>query len=540
MANKPIKRCAIYTRKSSDEGLDQSFNSLDAQREACEAYVNSQKHEGWTLIKEHYDDGGFSGGNIKRPALTNLIEKIKQKRIDIVVVYKADRLSRSLADFAKLVELFDEHEVSFVSVTQQFNTSSSMGRLTLNVLLSFAQFEREVTGERIRDKIAASKKKGMWMGGPIPLGYDVKERLLVINKKEAKTIHYIFNQYIKLKSVRKLKHHLDQTKHKTKQSKSFSRGALYKILKNPLYIGKVRHKDQVFEGEHKATLDLDVWKQTQSILRLNHHENIHRLGAKGRSLLTGLLFDDREHRMSPSHSKKGKKRYRYYVSQALLQHQDSLAGSISRVTADEVENAVYKTIQQTYSDPQKVLDIIGYDKPELSLINIVTKQTKLLLPKKYTNEALIKLLPSIQKIIINKNDLALHIVRDKLAILFGLDPIKRDNYILKQAIQWQQQGKGQTLMLNGKNSVPNSSSTQVIQRKVAKAIEWNQDLLDGSFMSLREIAQKENVMVSYIRRILILAYLSPTLLNEIKSGSVPNTVKLESFKDSTSLNWLTE
>ena len=537
MKPKQTRRCAIYTRKSSEEGLDQSFNSLDAQREACVAYANSQKHEGWTVIKEPFDDGGFSGGNIKRPALSNLIEKIKQKCVDIVIVYKVDRLSRSLADFAKLVELFDEHEVSFVSVTQQFNTSTSMGRLTLNVLLSFAQFEREITGERIRDKIAASKKKGMWMGGPIPLGYNVKGRKLIVNIKEAKTVRYVFNQYVTLQSVRKLKQHLDQSKHKSKQGKPFTQGALYKILNNPLYIGKVRHKDQIFDGEHKGILDLSIWRQTQSILRFNRHESIHRSNAKERSLLTGLLFDDRDNRMSPSHSKKGTKRYRYYVSQALLQHQDSHAGSIARVAAKEIETVVLDTLTELISDSQKVLEIIGYERPELSLMKSISKHAASLLETVSDSSIQQPLLQCVQKITIKKNQFKLQIIRDSVAVLFGLDTIKKGHYTHAQTIQWQQFGKGQTLMLNGKNAVENSPSFQSLQNAVVKAMEWNQGLLDGSLKSLSEIANNEDVVVSYIRRILKLAFLPPELLDAILKGSNSVNLELEESKAMISYNW---
>jgi DNA invertase Pin-like site-specific DNA recombinase len=537
MKPKKVRRCAIYTRKSSEEGLDQSFNSLDAQREACEAYIKSQQHEGWMGSKEHYDDGGFTGGNIKRPALSKLIDAIKQKLIDIIVVYKVDRLSRSLADFAKLVELFDEHEVSFVSVTQQFNTSSSMGRLTLNVLLSFAQFEREVTGERIRDKIAASKKKGMWMGGPIPLGYNVTDRLLVVNNKEAIVIQYLFNQYIKLKSVRLLKQHLDQSNYKTKHGKPFSRGALYKILNNPLFIGKVRHKDQVFEGQHRAILDIKVWKQTQSILRLNRHESVTKTHAKERSPLAGLLFDDRGYRMSPSHSKKGSRRYRYYVSQALIQHQDHDAGSIARVNAEEVETAVFETLKDLLSDSQKVLEIIGYEKPELSLIKVIAKHVKILINNDSKTSVQNTLLQPIQKIIIKKDLLELQVLPDHVANLFELDSIKRDPYIHTQDIQWQHTGNGQTLILNGKSAITNSSSKRSLQKAVVKALEWNQGLLNGSTISIKEIAQNEKVVVSYVRRILKLAYLSPEILNSIQTNSMPIGVDLESLKRSTPLTW---
>src|SRR5262252_4578111 len=263
------KRCAVYTRKSSEEGLEQEFNSLAAQREACEAYIRSQQHEGWVLARTHYDDGGFSGGNIERPALQQLLADIRAGRIDIVIVYKVDRLTRSLADFARLVEIFDKEGVSFVSVTQQFNTTSSMGRLTLNVLLSFAQFEREVTGERIRDKIAASKRKGMWMGGLVPLGYDASERRLVINPAEAETVQRIFASYCEFGCVRRVKEEADRLGLRTKRrttkdgaergGKSFSRGHLYRLLANPIYIGQIAHKGQFYSSQHPALIDAETW-----------------------------------------------------------------------------------------------------------------------------------------------------------------------------------------------------------------------------------------------------------------------------------------
>jgi DNA invertase Pin-like site-specific DNA recombinase len=262
------KRCAIYTRKSSEEGLEQEFNSLAAQREACEAFIRSQRNEGWVLVRTRYDDGGFSGGNLERPALQHLIADIRAGRIDIVVVYKVDRLTRSLADFARLVELFDAEAVSFVSVTQQFNTTSSMGRLTLNVLLSFAQFEREVTGERIRDKIAASKKKGMWMGGNVPLGYDANQRTLVVNPAEAETVRRIFALYRELGCVRRVKEETDRLGLRTKCSRTahgterggrpFSRGHLYSLLSNPIYTGQIAHKGALYSGQHPALIDSET------------------------------------------------------------------------------------------------------------------------------------------------------------------------------------------------------------------------------------------------------------------------------------------
>jgi len=268
-----VRRCAIYTRKSSEEDLEQDFNSLHAQREACEAFVKSQTGEGWRLIKTAYDDGGLSGGNMERPALNRLLADIGSGLVDVVVVYKVDRLTRSLADFAKMVEVFDAHDVSFVAVTQQFNTTTSMGRLTLNVLLSFAQFEREVTGERIRDKIAASKRKGLWMGGVPPLGYDVRDRCLVINEAEAATVRMIYQRYLRLGSVRLLKHELDRcgTISKIRVSRKgvrsggqpFSRGALYELLANPLYIGDVRHRRERHSGQHPPILHRSLWERTQ-------------------------------------------------------------------------------------------------------------------------------------------------------------------------------------------------------------------------------------------------------------------------------------
>src|SRR5580693_8764999 len=273
-------RCAIYTRKSSEEGLDQAFNSLDAQREACAAFILSQKHEGWTVLPGLYDDGGFSGGTMERPALKRLISDIEAGQIDVVVVYKVDRLTRALADFAKLVDVFDRRGVSFVSITQQFNTTTSMGRLTLNVLLSFAQFEREVTGERIRDKIAASKKKGMWMGGLVPLGYDLKGRRLVVNPKEAKIVQEIFSQYLRLGSVAELKRYLDQKRIRTKARISaggrrfggepYARGGLYKLLRNEVYIGKIAHRGQSYVGQQPAIIEPEIWNNVSTLLANNN------------------------------------------------------------------------------------------------------------------------------------------------------------------------------------------------------------------------------------------------------------------------------
>ncbi len=347
------KRCAIYTRKSTEEGLEQDFNSLDAQREACAAYILSQAAEGWEQVREHYDDGGWSGGNMDRPALRQLLADIEAGKVDIIVVYKVDRLTRSLADFAKIVEILDDKGASFVSVTQAFNTTNSMGRLTLNVLLPFAQFEREVTGERIRDKIAASKQKGMWMGGPVPLGYRLEDRKLVIEPSEAETVRMIFDRYVELRSMQKLVEDLVakgvRTKQRTYKSGKvvggipFGKGMLGNFLKNPLYTGRVKHNDQIYDGEHEAIIPVELFEQVQQIFKENGQE--WRLGrkAKNPSLLTSLLTDPDGRPMTPEHSAKGSRRYRYYVTR-YKPHEKT--GTPWRVPAGELDRAAIRLFGQ--------------------------------------------------------------------------------------------------------------------------------------------------------------------------------------------------
>src|SRR6266852_1636952 len=305
-----IRRCAVYTRKSSEEGLEQEFNSLHAQREACEAFIRSQAGEGWRLVRTHYDDGGLSGATMERPALQRLMADIDKGLVDAVVVYKVDRLTRSLADFAKMVEVFDARSVSFVAVTQQFNTTTSMGRLTLNVLLSFAQFEREVTGERIRDKIAASKRKGIWMGGNVPLGYDASERTLIVNPAEAETVRRLFALYRELGCVRRVKEEADRVGLRTKRGttangterggKPFSRGHIYRLLSNPIYIGEIAHKGQLHPGQHRARIDAGTWTAVRNRLATNATNHRRKADAAGPSLLSGMLVDARGERLIPS------------------------------------------------------------------------------------------------------------------------------------------------------------------------------------------------------------------------------------------------
>lgn len=361
-------RCAIYTRKSSEEGLEQEFNSLDAQRESCEAYVKSQRAEGWSALSNRYDDGGFSGGTTERPALQQLLSDVEEGRVDVVVVYKVDRLTRSLADFVRMVETFDARAVSFVSVTQQFNTTTSMGRLTLNVLLSFAQFEREVTGERIRDKIAASKKKGMWMGGFPPIGYDAVDRKLIVHTQEAKTVKHIFERYIELGSVHRLKEALDAAgivskARKTKAgrvwgSKPFARGALYAILQNPIYLGKIVHKGKSYPGKHEAIVDQALWEKVQKTLTAGRVARKNGSGARDPSLLAGLLFDDLGERMTPTHAVKKGKRYRYYVSRSLILNPKAIAKGGRRIPAGDIEEVVTGRLRDLFTNSKELLEAV--------------------------------------------------------------------------------------------------------------------------------------------------------------------------------------
>jgi site-specific DNA recombinase len=352
--DRKILRCAIYTRKSTEHGLDQEFNSLDAQREACEAYIKSQASQGWTVLPQHYDDPAYSGGNLDRPALKKLLRDIEHGKVDVVVVYKIDRLTRSLADFAKLVETFDARAISFVAVTQQFNTTTSMGRLTLNVLLSFAQFERELASERVRDKIAASRKKGKWTGGTVPLGYDAKDKKLVINKIEAETVRTIFRRYQELKSFARLVADLDKRgivtkRRKTKAAKyqggiPFTYGPLAYFLKNRIYLGEMHHGGKWFKGEHEPIVDRETFDRVQQLLKGAAARRKVRRSESG-ALLMGKLYDDRGNLMSPSFSSKRGVRYRFYVSSALLRGRKDQAGSAGRVTAREIEGVVEEAVR---------------------------------------------------------------------------------------------------------------------------------------------------------------------------------------------------
>src|SRR5437899_10997815 len=360
-----VVRCAIYTRVSTDQGLEQDFNSLDAQYDASQAYIRSQAHAGWSLLRAKYDDGGFSGGNTDRPSVQRLLEGVRAGKVDVIVVYKVDRLTRSLADFAKLVELFDGHAVSFVSVTQQFNTTTSMGRLTLNVLLSFAQFEREVTSERIRDKIGASKRKGLWVGGIVPLGYATKERKIVVVEEEAERVRTIFRRYLELGSLNRLMANLRERGIVTKVRLlktgrtvggiPFSRGPLAHFLRKRFYTGDVVFKGEVLPGEQPAILDRELFDAVQA--KLNEQRNNHSVARdKSKSLLIGRIYDDRGNRMSPSHVRKGGIKYRYYLSSPLLHGRPERAGTVRRVPAAEVEALVGSAVRVHLEDSTQSAD----------------------------------------------------------------------------------------------------------------------------------------------------------------------------------------
>lgn len=481
-----IKRCAIYTRKSTEEGLDQAFNSLHAQREACEAYVKSQAHEGWKLVKTAYDDGGLSGGNMERPALRRLLADVAAGQVHTIIVYKVDRLTRSLADFAKIVEVLDGHGASFVSVTQQFNTTTSMGRLTLNVLLSFAQFEREVASERIRDKVAASRRKGMWMGGSLPLGYDVKDRELIINTGEAKTVREIFDTYVRLGSVADLQADLNRRGVVSKSWVSgtgrswggtkFGRGALYCLLRNPVYVGRVSHKGQVYEGRQAPIVELAVWENAQQLLTNKGAPRQRRQVIPGGRLLAGRLFDDQGNAMSPSYTTRPSgKRYAYYVSQALLQNEKERAGAVSRVPAEEVERLVLEVLATSSTDKNKAE---------------VTRD-------------------SIERVVVFK---------DRIEIVRPAGTTDDDS---------EGGGGHRTIVVPARLAHRNRAKVlddgtpapdQTVIRAVARAHEWRSWLEEGQAHSYRDIAARAKVNPGYVQAVLPLAFLEPRLTRELLDG----------------------
>jgi len=516
---KPV-RCAIYTRVSTDHGLDQEFNSLDAQYEAASAYIKSQAHAGWTLIRSRYDDGGYSGGSTDRPDLQRLLGDIRGRKIDVIVVYKVDRLTRSLADFAKLVELFDAHGVSFVSVTQQFNTTTSMGRLTLNVLLSFAQFEREVTSERIRDKIAASKRKGLWVGGALPLGYEMQEGKIAVVEEEAERVRMIFRRYLELRSVNELVRDLRERNIRTRTKLlatgatrggiPFGRGALYYLLSNHFYIGEVKYKNEILPGEQPAIMDRALFDavQQKSLAQWSHRTIVRN---KSDHLLTGLLFDDAGHRMVPTHATKAGIRYRYYVSAPFLhgEAKTASAGSISRVPAAEIEEAVVKSLKEHLATNQGKSATgalsLGDRSALVQLVaGIVVHEDRLIVRLKSDNAGEASDPPDDQS----------------LSILWQKPPPKRSRQIL----------------------LPHNASRRDVRPEqferrarlvsaIARGRRWLDDVVSGRVTSVAQLCAREKCSVRQVNMTISLAFLAPNLVKAAVEGRLPRGIGIERLRD---------
>jgi len=492
-----LLRCAIYTRKSTDHGLELEFNSLDAQREACEAYIQSQIAEGWLTLPHRYDDAAYSGGDMDRPALQKLLRDIASGQLDIVVVYKIDRLTRSLADFAKLVEIFEAKSVSFVAITQQFNSTTSMGRLTLNVLLSFAQFERELASERVRDKIAASRKKGKWTGGSVPLGYDVKDKKLVVNATETKTVRMIFTRYLALKSFYKLVDELNEKGILTKKRHvagitlggiPFTYGPLSYLLKNRTYVGQTHYKDEWFTGEHQAIVPQGIFEQVQQLLKAN---TIGRTGLRHESgaLLSGLLFDDRGNRMSPSFTTKRGVRYPFYVSSALLRGQKSRAGSIARVAARDLEAKVLNVVR----------DRGNADSEDLTQRELLER--------------------FVERIALKEQN---------VAITFKGQPQPID-------VPWMVRKNSPAALIEIKSGEI-KLNPQLVHAVVRSHI-WLRWLRDGTYKTIEELAQNTKLHPKVIRHRIKLAFLAPQIVRSILNGSNGASVPIVDVCDLASLSW---
>ncbi|HEV7264491.1 MAG TPA: recombinase family protein [Falsiroseomonas sp.] len=529
------RRCAIYTRKSSEEGLEQAFNSLDAQREACEAYIRSQCHEGWTALANRYDDGGISGGTLERPALQRLLADIRAGRLDLVVVYKVDRLTRSLADFAKIVEAFDAAGVSFVSVTQQFNTTTSMGRLTLNMLLSFAQFEREVTGERIRDKFAASRRKGMWMGGTVPLGYEVRDRKLVANEAEAATVRRIYAAYLALGSVRLLHEQLKAEGVVGKSGRPLGRGALFHLLQNRVYRGEVVHKGNVYPGEQAAIVDQALWDAAQTRLAENRGERSSGERAGHPSLLVGLLHDGCSgERLTPSHAVKAGRRYRYYVSRALIIQGRGTAPAGRRVPAGDVERLVTERVRQFLASDAEVFAVLRPALPDAAVQRQLLDRAARLAhgwAELAPSEGRTKLRDVLARVELHADRLDLHLLPSRLVDLLR-DGTDRAGHpalsntaaapplILSVPVSLRRAGREMALVVGTEPGVTPGPDPSLL-RLVLKARALWDTLLEGAAAGLGELAAREGVSGSYATRLVRLAFLAPDLLAAILDGRQP-------------------
>ena len=536
-------RCAIYTRKSSEEGLEQEFNSLQAQREACEAFINSQRHEGWVCLRTAYDDGGFSGATMDRPALQQLLADVTAGRVDTVVVYKIDRLTRSLADFAKIVEILDTKDASFVSVTQQFNTTTSMGRLTLNVLLSFAQFEREVIGERIRDKIAASKQKGMWMGGVPPLGYQAQDRKLVVVDSEAEIERLIFRRYAELGSVRLLKDELEarniQSKLRTSGAgrisggKPFARGALYLMLQNRIYRGEIVHNQQSHLGEHKPIIDQPLWDAVQTQLAGNAAQ---REGGKTRqpSLLAGMLFDRDGNRMTPSHAIKKGTRYRYYVSGSLITKDRTENSGGLRIPAAEIEQLVSSRVHRWLLDPGSIYKSTSARLPDASIQQRLVARTADIgkhwpeLPVARKRAVLTGL---IERVEVSVDQIDIHLRPLRLSALLDLPATPSQGVndkveLLSVPVRLRRSGRDIRMVINRTDSFAAKPDARLV-RLLLRARRFNTTLAQAEGVPFAALAEREGVSRSYFTRLLRLSYLAPDITQAILDGRQPPDLTAE-------------
>jgi DNA invertase Pin-like site-specific DNA recombinase len=532
-------RCAIYTRKSTEEGLEQDFNSLDAQREACAAFIQSQKHEGWSVLPTAYDDGGYSGGSLERPALQRLLTDIEAGRIDVIVVYKVDRLTRALSDFAKLVEVFDRCGVSFVSITQQFNTTTSMGRLTLNILLSFAQFERELIGERVRDKIAASKKKGMWMGGTVPLGYDIKDRKLVINKAEARTVVDIYRRYLRLKSVRALQVELDSAGIRSKSriwpdgiehgNQRFSQGALYLLLQNRTYRGEAKHKGNAYPGEHKAIIDKPLWDSVQAMLVKNSVERAAGVDTKAPSLLTGLLFDETGERLTPTWTLKKGKRYRYYVSTSLVKGNGRSDSTRRRLPAGNLENIVIDRLRKFLSSRRELLDAFNDDHfgrtGHSHLIQRGRQTAEVLDQTPRQNREVIAAL--VRRVEIGPENIKINLSLDLLTEMLGseLGELPQDkptaDHVVTLTAPAQLTRVRREMKLLVDDTDDNRSPDMGLLRIVTRAHDVQRRLTEDPTLTVHDISREDAVTSDYLYVLLRLRWLAPDITTAIVNGRQP-------------------
>jgi site-specific DNA recombinase len=540
MTGKRQLRVAIYTRKSTEEGLEQEFNSLDALREACEAYITSQRELGWKPLPARYDDGGLPGGWLARPALQQLLQDVRARRIDVIVVYKIDRLTRSLMDFSKIIAVFDEHDVSFVSVTQAFNTATSMGRLTLNMLLSFAQFEREVTAERIRDKIAASKAKGMWIGGVVPLGYEVKDRKLIVNQAEAETVRWLYQTYLEIGSVRQLKEEADRRGIVSKRRKGtnpggrpLTRGHLYRLLSNPLYAGKVTHKGNVHDGRHQPIIDSETFEQVQALLKENADHRRISTNVTQPHLLTGVLYDETGDRLSPSHATKKGRRYRYYVSHRLMQARRK-NGDGWRLPADPIERIVVEKVTAFLGDRRRLLKLAEIDGATVSIIRTANRTLDRLTDRlrsasgKDRREILRSL---VHRITLKPQQIAFEISRKWLVDqLTGsqIQSILTDEAItLEIPMQLRQKGVEAKIILEKDDQNPRQPDPVLVQF-LGEAHHYREALLSGS--SLADLAKSSGRTSREIGRILPLAFLAPDIVKTILDGRQPAGLSVHELK----------